>query len=268
MSFAKNGCAKALQQLLIKDNMQDNEVVEQLNLFWNRVYDSVSSDLGENTFEKNIYHILLAQQIMLPTLEQWKQVEDFPAPKPVKESKFPKIRKVLLILAIIVMLANILFALIGKQNVAAIIGLVALVFVVLAFFSLLTKKRKTIEPPKMTPICHWNIVAIEKYLSDKAIAIDADAAALIPHSNNKLEALDLVEVLLLQIYQGDIPNGGEIHGKVKSYLMLHDIQLVDYSANTAGMFTLLPSNGEKALLPALVKDGQVLSMGKACIEIK
>lgn len=52
---------------------------------------------------------------------------------------------------------------------------------------------------------------------------------------------------------------------VNLYLARNGVEKVDYSAENAGLFLILPSTREITVEPALVKDGRVLSQGVACV---
>ena len=52
---------------------------------------------------------------------------------------------------------------------------------------------------------------------------------------------------------------------VDRYLARLGVEKVNYSPEQAALFMLLPSAREGTVEPALVKDGQVLSQGVACV---
>ncbi len=262
MDYAKRHCADALTHLSIRPDMDADAVQRELGLFWNKLFSEVSDAIPPEAPEKDIYRILIAEQKALPSVHQWEK--KLPPPPP-KKKRMPIFRILLMCIAIAAVFATLIITHIQKNFLSVQVSLIALLPLILSLLLLFRKEQVAPRAPSLKERHLWDIDAIREYLTSRAAAVDTNATQLLPRSNGKPEALPLVMELLRQTYQSSAPANRRITDQIDHYLMQHRIEKIDYSPEFASLFTLLPANGEKTMAPALVRDGEVLSMGTACV---
>ena len=75
--------------------------------------------------------------------------------------------------------------------------------------------------------------------------------------------IELFSDLMAAAYSGDPEYALEKIEEIKYYLHKQQIEVVDYSSDTAQYFDMMPGNKAGTIRPALVADGQILKKGLA-----
>ena len=137
-----------------------------------------------------------------------------------------------------------------------------------------TQKRQMVEVPvdagKIYHVLRAVVLSVDQTLNDIRLSEEWDkthgTAGALPGQAGEPDPSEmaLLSDLLEAAYSGDGEFALEKLSGIRYYLYKKQIELVDYSKDTAGMFDIMPAKGSSSTLrPALVYQGRLLRKGVA-----
>lgn len=242
-----------------------------LDRFWDEMLLDIVP-LVSDIHVRSAYQILIrqakAQAQAFTWLEQPEVFQSF-APGSVQ-----KPRKPWLGLAAILILAGLtvwfLLPISGKNPVAAgLCGASALLVAVQYILVLFDAQAARADAPTIQTRAEQRISPrrVQSSLQQAVRQIDGNAETLAELLRESGTASGEVDVSLPKELLRLPPDlrGSAVSDAVDRYLARLGVEKVNYSPEQAALFMLLPSAREGTIEPALVKDGQVLSQGVACV---
>ena len=242
-----------------------------LDRFWDEMLLDIVP-LVSDIHVRSAYQILIrqakAQAQAFTWLEQPEVFQSF-APGSVQ-----KPRKPWLGLAAILILAGLtvwfLLPISGKNPVAAgLCGASALLVAVQYILVLFDAQAARADAPTIQTRAEQRISPrrVQSSLQQAVRQIDGNAETLAELLRESGTASGEVDVSLPKELLRLPPDlrGSAVSDAVDRYLARLGVEKVNYSPEQAALFMLLPSAREGTVEPALVKDGQVLSQGVACV---
>lgn len=223
-------------------------------------------------------HVRSAYQILIRQAKAQAQAFTWLEPPEVFQSFAPgsvqKPRKPWLGLAAILILAGLtvwfLLPISGKNPVAAgLCGASALLVAVQYILVLFDAQAARADAPTIQTRAEQRISPrrVQSSLQQAVRQIDGNAETLAELLRESGTASGEVDVSLPKELLRLPPDlrGSAVSDAVYRYLARLGVEKVNYSPEQAALFMLLPSAREGTIEPALVKDGQVLSQGVACV---
>lgn len=223
-------------------------------------------------------HVRSAYQILIRQAKAQAQAFTWLEPPEVFQSFAPgsvqKPRKPWLGLAAILILAGLtvwfLLPISGKNPVAAgLCGASALLVAVQYILVLFDAQAARADAPTIQTRAEQRISPrrVQSSLQQAVRQIDGNAETLAELLRESGTASGEVDVSLPKELLRLPPDlrGSAVSDAVDRYLARLGVEKVNYSPEQAALFMLLPSAREGTIEPALVKDGQVLSQGVACV---
>ena len=223
-------------------------------------------------------HVRSAYQILIRQAKSQAQAFTWLEPPEVFQSFAPgsvqKPRKPWLGLAAILILAGLtvwfLLPISGKNPVAAgLCGASALLVAVQYILVLFDAQAARADAPTIQTRAEQRISPrrVQSSLQQAVRQIDGNAETLAELLRESGTASGEVDVSLPKELQRLPPDlrSSAVSDAVDRYLARLGVEKVNYSPEQAALFMLLPSAREGTVEPALVKDGQVLSQGVACV---
>lgn len=223
-------------------------------------------------------HVRSAYQILIRQAKAQAQAFTWLEPPEVFQSFAPgsvqKPRKPWLGLAAILILAGLtvwfLLPISGKNPVAAgLCGASALLVAVQYILVLFDAQAARADAPTIQTRAEQRISPrrVQSSLQQAVRQIDGNAETLAELLRESGTASGEVDVSLPKELLRLPPDlrGSAVSDAVDRYLARLGVEKVNYSPEQAALFMLLPSAREGTVEPALVKDGQVLSQGVACV---
>ena len=223
-------------------------------------------------------HVRSAYQILICQAKAQAQALTWLEPPEVFQSFAPgsvqKPRKPWLGLAAILILAGLtvwfLLPISGKNPVAAgLCGASALLVAVQYILVLFDAQAARADAPTIQTRAEQRISPrrVQSSLQQAVRQIDGNAETLAELLRESGTASGEVDVSLPKELLRLPPDlrGSAVSDAVDRYLARLGVEKVNYSPEQAALFMLLPSAREGTIEPALVKDGQVLSQGVACV---
>lgn len=223
-------------------------------------------------------HVRSAYQILIRQAKAQAQAFTWLEPPEVFQSFAPgsvqKPRKPWLGLAAILILAGLtvwfLLPISGKNPVAAgLCGASALLVAVQYILVLFDAQAARADAPTIQTRAEQRISPrrVQSSLQQAVRQIDGNAETLAELLRESGTASGEVDVSLPKELLRLPPDlrSSAVSDAVDRYLARLGVEKVNYSPEQAALFMLLPSAREGTIEPALVKDGQVLSQGVACV---
>ena len=223
-------------------------------------------------------HVRSAYQILIRQAKSQAQAFTWLEPPEVFQSFAPgsvqKPRKPWLGLAAILILAGLtvwfLLPISGKNPVAAgLCGASALLVAVQYILVLFDAQAARADAPTIQTRAEQRISPrrVQSSLQQAVRQIDGNAETLAQLLRERGTASGEVDVSLPKELLRLPPDlrSSAVSDAVDRYLARLGVEKVNYSPEQAALFMLLPSAREGTVEPALVKDGQVLSQGVACV---
>lgn len=223
-------------------------------------------------------HVRSAYQILIRQAKAQAQAFTWLEPPEVFQSFAPgsvqKPRKPWLGLAAILILAGLtvwfLLPISGKNPVAAgLCGASALLVAVQYILVLFDAQAARADAPTIQTRAEQRISPrrVQSSLQQAVRQIDGNAETLAELLRESGTASGEVDVSLPKELLRLPPDlrSSAVSDAVDRYLARLGVEKVNYSPEQAALFMLLPSAREGTVEPALVKDGQVLSQGVACV---
>ena len=223
-------------------------------------------------------HVRSAYQILIRQAKSQAQAFTWLEPPEVFQSFAPgsvqKPRKPWLGLAAILILAGLtvwfLLPISGKNPVAAgLCGASALLVAVQYILVLFDAQAARADAPTIQTRAEQRISPrrVQSSLQQAVRQIDGNAETLAELLRESGTASCEVDVSLPKELLRLPPDlrSSAVSDAVDRYLARLGVEKVNYSPEQAALFMLLPSAREGTIEPALVKDGQVLSQGVACV---
>lgn len=223
-------------------------------------------------------HVRSAYQILIRQAKAQAQAFTWLEPPEVFQSFAPgsvqKPRKPWLGLAAILILAGLtvwfLLPISGKNPVAAgLCGTSALLVAVQYILVLFDAQAARADAPTIQTRAEQRISPrrVQSSLQQAVRQIDGNAETLAELLRESGTASGEVDVSLPKELLRLPPDlrSSAVSDAVDRYLARLGVEKVNYSPEQAALFMLLPSAREGTIEPALVKDGQVLSQGVACV---
>ena len=223
-------------------------------------------------------HVRSAYQILIRQAKAQAQAFTWLEPPEVFQSFAPgsvqKPRKPWLGLAAILILAGLtvwfLLPISGKNPVAAgLCGASALLVAVQYILVLFDAQAARADAPTVQTRAEQRISPrrVQSSLQQAVRQIDGNAETLAELLRESGTASGEVDVSLPKELLRLPPDlrSSAVSDAVDRYLARLGVEKVNYSPEQAALFMLLPSAREGTVEPALVKDGQVLSQGVACV---
>lgn len=223
-------------------------------------------------------HVRSAYQILIRQAKAQAQAFTWLEPPEVFQSFAPgsvqKPRKPWLGLAAILILAGLtvwfLLPISGKNPVAAgLFGASALLVAVQYILVLFDAQAARADAPTIQTRAEQRISPrrVQSSLQQAVRQIDGNAETLAELLRESGTASGEVDVSLPKELLRLPPDlrSSAVSDAVDRYLARLGVEKVNYSPEQAALFMLLPSAREGTVEPALVKDGQVLSQGVACV---
>ena len=223
-------------------------------------------------------HVRSAYQILIRQAKSQAQAVTWLEPPEVFQSFAPgsvqKPRKPWLGLAAILILAGLtvwfLLPISGKNPVAAgLCGASALLVAVQYILVLFDAQAARADAPTIQTRAEQRISPrrVQSSLQQAVRQIDGNAETLAELLRESGTASGEVDVSLPKELLRLPPDlrSSAVSDAVDRYLARLGVEKVNYSPEQAALFMLLPSAREGTVEPALVKDGQVLSQGVACV---
>ena len=223
-------------------------------------------------------HVRSAYQILIRQAKAQAQAFTWLEPPEVFQSFAPgsvqKPRKPWLGLAAILILAGLtvwfLLPISGKNPVAAgLCGASTLLVAVQYILVLFDAQAARADAPTIQTRAEQRISPrrVQSSLQQAARQIDGNAETLAELLRESGTASGEVDVSLPKELLRLPPDlrSSAVSDAVDRYLARLGVEKVNYSPEQAALFMLLPSAREGTIEPALVKDGQVLSQGVACV---
>ena len=223
-------------------------------------------------------HVRSAYQILIRQAKSQAQAFTWLEPPEVFQSFAPgsvqKPRKPWLGLAAILILAGLtvwfLLPISGKNPVAAgLCGASALLVAVQYILVLFDAQAARADAPTIQTRAEQRISPrrVQSSLQQAVRQIDGNAETLAELLRESGPASGEVDVSLPKELLRLPPDlrSSAVSDAVDRYLARLGVEKVNYSPEQAALFMLLPSAREGTVEPALVKDGQVLSQGVACV---
>ena len=223
-------------------------------------------------------HVRSAYQILIRQAKAQAQAFTWLEPPEVFQSFAPgsvqKPRKPWLGLAAILILAGLtvwfLLPISGKNPVAAgLCGASALLVAVQYILVLFDAQAARADAPTIQTRAEQRISPrrVQSSLQQAVRQIDGNAVTLAELLRESGTASGEVDVSLPKELLRLPPDlrSSAVSDAVDRYLARLGVEKVNYSPEQAALFMLLPSAREGTVEPALVKDGQVLSQGVACV---
>ena len=223
-------------------------------------------------------HVRSAYQILIRQAKAQAQAFTWLEPPEVFQSFAPgsvqKPRKPWLGLAAILILAGLtvwfLLPISGKNPVAAgLCGAPALLVAVQYILVLFDAQAARADAPTIQTRAEQRISPrrVQSSLQQAVRQIDGNAETLAELLRESGTASGEVDVSLPKELLRLPPDlrSSAVSDAVDRYLARLGVEKVNYSPEQAALFMLLPSAREGTIEPALVKDGQVLSQGVACV---
>ena len=223
-------------------------------------------------------HVRSAYQILIRQAKAQAQAFTWLEPPEVFQSFAPgsvqKPRKPWLGLAAILILAGLtvwfLLPISGKNPVAAgLCGASALLVAVQYILVLFDAQAARADAPTIQTRAEQRISPrrVQRSLQQAVRQIDGNAETLAELLRESGTASGEVDVSLPKELLRLPPDlrSSAVSDAVDRYLARLGVEKVNYSPEQAALFMLLPSAREGTVEPALVKDGQVLSQGVACV---
>ena len=271
MEYAFEAYTALSGKLQLQPEMGLDALSGTLDRFWDEMLLDIVP-LVSDIHVRSAYQILIrqakAQAQAFTWLEQPEVFQSF-APGSVQ-----KPRKPWLGLAAILILAGLtvwfLLPISGKNPVAAgLCGASALLVAVQYILVLFDAQAARADAPTIQTRAEQRISPrrVQSSLQQAVRQIDGNAETLAELLRESGTASGEVDVSLPKELLRLPPDlrGSAVSDAVDRYLARLGVEKVNYSPEQAALFMLLPSAREGTIEPALVKDGQVLSQGVACV---
>lgn len=267
MDYANQACKAYLKNATLSAEMGTEALQTELNRFWDSILIQVSQSTG-NTHIRNAYQLMVGQARCQVDTLNWLDVPEVFYSTIAKGGKkklpWPGLTAALLLLVMVFWLATPLNK--GRNLVCAWILGAALVL-------LLAQLLLTFLTAPVSPV---NKVRAEQRISPNRVrsglqrlACQVDSAAdtmvaILTEEDIGTTGVDLSLIRDLLRLPADQRSGAMVEA-VDRYLVRLGVEKVEYSENTRDLFMTLPSSRDMTVEPALVKDGQVLQLGVACV---
>jgi len=262
---------ECIGQFTITRDMGLQKLCEVLNLLWDQIYTTIAKGTADKQ-KRGLYHLFILQARQTMTDLQWL---DDPQVYLSVDGLPQRKRSNLLWISLAGVAASLglgVWLFIRRDFLMLILLAASLVLMILPHL-LTSRVSDTQRSSSSKTEFRLNKNKLLSTIAETAKRIDNDVETVItlfegsqlPETLDSA-ARDLVVVLLRSQYASPSDFPIELSSAVKSFLHKKEIEVVDYSPESAGWFACMPSNGERTVEPALLHSGRLLRKGVACVK--
>lgn len=266
MNYAKNAVNDALSSNPFRAEMNPQDLVNTLDIFWSKVATNVKAGMKDAQLQ-GIYAVLFSQVREECNRIAW---EDDPVvyTRVANKNMRKDIAAILLVAAALIMFLTTFLMESKRYTLGMILCGLALILLVagIALQSIKGDATAHIVEQRLRP------QAIATSLLKTATVLDDNAENLLGLINpvgtpTGLQALDLV----CEVYRASATENSNVKTALDRYLRQNSVREVPYSEDTASLFNIMPSNATRTLQPALIQEtaqgDHVLAKGLACVQM-
>lgn len=274
MDFAYQAYTEYVQKNHLKSDMDLAAVQLEITRFWDSVMVFVAQKTT-NTYARNMYRLLIQQAKSHTDVLQWLDTPEVfystaAADKGKRKMPWFGIGALVLLAALVAWFGfppegkgvpyGVLYAvLIGVALLMMLVQFVVLFSAVLTSPAVNIRTEQRISPEK-----------VKSGLSRMVREMDSNADSLMAMVSETVILKENVDVSLAQELLRLPRNyrSEEVTNAVDQFLIRSNVEKIEYSREHQELFMVLPGPCEMTVEPALVRNGNVLSMGVACAVVE